>query len=170
MTSKSSSNGSGLPKAPSDKAAFIQFIERKLNLQPDCSVVDLDLPAHIQTLPQADIGIWLDSWHHLVDALGPSDNAHIGVETARDILYLASCRISNLLFSADIKPPLDQFGPPGRGLQMLFQASTCYTSVIPIALYKGRVVYWGNQPSFKWTDEECKSNDVRSIRLSQYLF
>lgn len=166
MTSKLPSNGRSLPKAPSEKAAFIAFAERELNLRPDCSVVDLDIPSHIQTIPEAELGVWLDTWHKLVDVLGTRDDAKEGIEAARDILFLVSCRLPNMLFSADgTKPPLDQFGPPGRGLRMLFETSTCYRSINPVAMYRGRVVYWGSQPSVKWTADQCIQKDVRYHRL-----
>lgn len=167
MTQKLSSNGSSLPKAPCEKAAFIAFAKRMLSLQPDCSVLDLDNPTHIQTLPQADLGIWLDTWHRYVDGLGSHEDAKEGVETARDILYLASCQLDNMLFSADgTRPPLDQFGPPGRGLKMLFETSTCYANIVPIALYRGRTVYWGSQPQVKWTQTAFTWGNVRLARVS----
>lgn len=167
MTLKSSGNVLRLPAAPSDKRAFIEFIERKLELQPACTV-DLDQPAQIQSRPTlSQAGVWIDTWHFLADALGSAEDAREGVELARDYLYLASCRIDNLVFSADVKkPPLDQFGPPGRGLQMLFEASTCYTTVVPIATYRGRAVYWGNNPSVKWSDADCAKANVRIARVS----
>jgi hypothetical protein len=168
MTQKPSSNGSSLPKAPNEKLAFVQFIERRLNLQPDCSVFDLDNPSHIQTLPPlADLGVWLNNWHALVDLLGTQEDAREGVEQARDILFLASCRLSNMVFSTDAtKPPLDQFGPPGRGLKLLFESSTCYTLVEPVALYRGRVVYWGSNPAVRWTESTFTWSGVRMARVS----
>lgn len=160
MTSKASSNGKGLISLPNAKEA-ISYGQRLIN-QPVSSVIDLDSPSNIQILPSGDLGIWLDSWHLLVDALGTQENALEGVEKARDILFLASCRLRNLLFSADSKkPPLDQFG---KGMRLLFQSSTCYDSVLPVATYKGRVVYWGSSPAFKGNSEALTWSDVRYMR------
>lgn len=154
-----------LVKAPSDKAAFIHFAKRRLNLQPDCSAINLDDPRYIQVIPTASLGVWLDSWHKLVDGLGSKEDAKEGIEIARDLLYLASCRFENLVFSADLnKPPLDQFGQASYVLKMLFTASTCYTVITPIAYYRGRVVYWGSKPSVKWTDNDCSKKDIRTER------
>jgi len=149
MTLKPSSNGWSLPKAPSEKAAFIQFIERTLNLHPDCSVVDFDLPSNQYVCPPpSDLGVWVDTWHVFVDVLGTSDDAQAGLKAARMILFDLSTKCANMVFSADAsKPPLDQFGSPAKCLEFLFNESTCYTNIHPIATYRGRKVYWGSEPS-----------------------
>lgn len=162
MTLKASSNGSGLKKAPIAKDEFLSFALRTAGLQLNDSIVDLDTPSNIQILPKAQLGIWLDSWHSLVDGLGTMENALEGVESARDILFLASCRVENMFFSADAtKPPLDQFG---KGLRLLFESSTCYKSVVPVASYRGRTVYWGSQPEFKWDDATARAANIRYLR------
>lgn len=170
MTKKPSTNGFRLTKASNEKAAFIHFIERKLNLSPSCSVVDLDILTNIQTLPKAEYAFWLD-WHLIVDLLGEPDDAEEGLKKAQDGLWIASCKYDNLFFAADGNhPPLDQYcqeGGKSLTLQMFFKNSSCYKSIIPFELYKGRVVYWGSNPSTRWTDEECKQNDIRAIRLAQ---
>jgi len=165
MTSISSSYESKLIKAPNDKVAFIHFVKRRLNLQPSCSITDLDNPNYIKIIPKAEVGIWISSWHDIVDALGSKEDAREGIEIARDLLYLASCRFENLIFSADVnKPPLDQFGHASYTLKMLFTASTCYTLITPIAYYRSRAVYWGCQPSVRWTEDECSIKDIRMER------
>lgn len=148
MTQKPVNNNTSLPKAPSEKAAFVQFIERKLNLQPDCSVIDLDIPINQNSCPsEADLSIWVDSWHNFVELLASYDDAEVGVRAARDMLYELSCHYKMMVFSADTtKPPLDQFGLPDKSLDMLFRESTCYTSIRPIAVYRGRKVYLGENP------------------------
>jgi hypothetical protein len=157
----SSTYSNGLAKAPSDREAFIEFSKRLLNLEADIIIVDLD-KSFAQEPPLADLGIWLDSWHNLVDALGTREDAKEGIELARDILYFASCRMKNMLFSVDYtKPPLDQFM---SGIKKMFQASTCYTLVEPVALYKSRVVYWGSNPS----DILTTSVDWMEIRTRRY--
>lgn len=137
-------NGLGLPKSHS-KDELLQLI---LRLQPDCSVVDLDIPSNQNGLPPAaSIGIWVDTWHYLVDALGPCDDAAQGIKEARAILYDLSRQYPIMVFSADMtKPPLDQFGTSYLSLAMVFRESTCYTSVRPIAMYSGRMVYMGENP------------------------
>lgn len=170
---KPNSTGLSLPKAPSEKAAFIQYIERKVGLHANLAV-DLDLPVHIQTLPPvADLGVWVDTWHSIADIFGTSDDAQCGVEQARDILYLCSLRMKNLIFSADVtKPPLDQFGSPGRGLKLLFESSTCYATIVPIATYKGRVVYWGSNPKHHLDSQQFEWGNIRFNRMNaaQSLF
>lgn len=147
MTQKLSFNGSGLPKAHS-KEELIYIVEQALALQPDCSVVDLDVPMNQNGCPSdADLSIWVDTWHNFVDALGQQDNAQTGIQLARDFLADLSCRYPVMIFSADTtKPPLDQFGAPDQSLEMLFRESTHYTSIRPIARYHGRKVYLGEKP------------------------
>lgn len=149
MTLKPSNDGGSLPKAPCEKAAFVVFIRRLLDLQPDCSTLDLDNPVHQHDTPAgADLAIWLDTWHVLVDALGSSDDAEVGIRAARNMLFDISKQFKGMLFSADTtKPPLDQFGSPSKSLELLFRESTCYSSIVPIATYRGRKVYWGSQPT-----------------------
>ena len=137
----------------------------------DYSVIDLDNPANIQTLPKADYAFWLD-WHLIVDLLGEPDDAEEGLRKAQDGLWLASCTYDNLFFAADgSQPPLDQYCRGGKSLalKMFFQDSTCYTSITSVGIYKRRVVYWGSKPLYKWTEEECRSNDVRHIRMSNTI-
>jgi hypothetical protein len=142
-------NGGNLPKAPCEKQAFKLFTERLLDLRSDSSIVDLDIPALQHALPeQADVAIWLDTWHVLVDALGSSEDAELGIRTMRSALMDVSTKVPNMLFSADTsKPPLDQFGSPSKSLELLFRESTCYKDVKPVAIYRGRKVYWGSNPS-----------------------
>jgi hypothetical protein len=132
-------------------------------------VIDLDDLSHIQTFPKADYAVWLD-WHIIVSLLGDPDDAEEGLRKAQDGLWLASCKYDNLFFAADgNQPPLDQYcrgGGKSQALKMFFTDSTCYTSVIPIGVYKGRVVYWGSHPTYKWTEAECIHNNIRSIRMS----
>jgi len=158
MTLKPTSNGLSLPKAPYEKSAFIEFAKRLLHLQPDCSVVDLDKTSNQYVCPpDSDLGIWIDSWHAIVDALGTSDDAESGVVAARHILYDLSCRFEYMIFSADTsRPPLDQFGSPNRSLEMLFRESTCYTSVVPVAFYRGRKIYLGSSP-------DRRSNTIQKL-------
>lgn len=148
MTLKPSSNGSGLPK-PRSKDELLRVVERALSLRPDCSVIDLDNPSNQRAFPpESQVGLWVDTWHTFVDTLGSRDNAEIGIREARSILYDLSHRFANMIFSADAsKPPLDQFGPPDKTLELLFTESTCYTTIRPIAIYRGRKIYWGSQPS-----------------------
>jgi hypothetical protein len=165
LTQSSYRNGLTLPKAPRDKRAFISFIERKISLPSNCSVIDLDTPSNIQTITEADLGIWLN-WNNYIDGLGPRDDCQEGVERARDLLFLISCRFPNLIFSADTsRPPLDHYGQPWFVLKWLFNTSTCYSKIEPVAIYKSHIVYWGSQPSLQWTDDECITKDIRQIRL-----
>lgn len=148
MTQKLSSNGSGLPK-PHSKDELIALVERMAPLQPDCSVVDLDNSSNQHACPPpSDLGIWVDTWHNFVDKLGSSDDAEVGLRIARAILFDLSHQFANMLFSADAKrPPLDQYGSPDKVLERLFAESTCYTNIRPIAIYRGRKIYWGSNPS-----------------------
>lgn len=148
MTQKLSSNGSGLPKLRS-KDELIPLFEHELSLQPGCSVIDLDQPSNQSICPpMSDVGVWVDTWHNFVDILGSSEDAEIGIRAARNILYDLSTRFANMLFSADAsKPPLDQFGPANKSLELLFTESTCYTDIRPIACYRGRKIYWGSNRS-----------------------
>jgi len=167
MTQKLSSNGGGLktapeglPKVPSEKSAFRQFAAKLIGLQPDCSILDLDNHSNWYVCPpDSDLGIWVDSWHTLVDILGTSEDAEAGIKTARNILYDLSCRFSHMLFSADCsRPPLDQFGSPSKSLEMLFRESTCYTDIRPVATYRGRKVLLGCMPTpSQWPSKLRKS-------------
>jgi len=150
MTQKLSSNGSGLPKLRS-KDELMPLFERELSLQPGCSVIDLDNPSNQSSCPpKSEVGVWVDTWHNFVDILGSSEDAEIGIRAARSILYDLSTRFANMLFSADAsKPPLDQFGPTNKSVEMIFSESTCYTNIRPIAIYRGRKIYWGSEPSGK---------------------
>lgn len=149
MTQKPFHNGESLPTAPSEKAAFKAFAERLLDLQPDCSIIDLDDPVTQQNIPvQSDLAIWLDTWHILVGAFGFSDNANAGIFKARDLLDELSMQFKSMLFSADCsKPPLDQFGSPSKSLEIIFRESTCYTEIKPVAIYRGRKVFLGSKPT-----------------------
>jgi hypothetical protein len=145
---KPSCNGWGLPKAHS-KDELIKLVKQTLSLQPDYSVIDLDLPSNQHACPpDSDLGVWLDTWHLFVDILGSSDDAEVGIRAARLFLFEISTKCASMLFSADAsKPPLDQFGSPGKCLELLFNESSCYTNIRPIAIYKGRKVYLGTEPS-----------------------
>jgi len=90
----------------------------------------------------------VDTWHTFVDVLGSSEDAETGIRAARSLLYDLSHRFANMIFSADAsKPPLDQFGAPDKTLELMFTESTCYTTIRPIAIYRGRKIYWGSNQS-----------------------
>jgi len=145
---KPSCNGWSLPKAHS-KDELIKLVQPLLSLQPDCSVVDFDLPSNQYVCPPpSDLGVWVDTWHVFVDVLGTCDDAQAGIRAARTILFDLSTKCDSMLFSADAsKPPLDQYGSPGKCLELLFNESSCYTNIRPVAIYRGRKVYLGTEPS-----------------------
>src|SRR5271168_1761287 len=124
MASRASTNGQGLIKAPITRDEFISFVVGQLELQPHCSILDLDNPStwQLTVLPRADLGIWLDTWHDLVSALGTNEDAEVGIIRAKELLGKASDEVDHFVFSSDFsKPPLDQYQ---REAKLLFERST----------------------------------------------
>ena len=168
MTQKPSRNELDLIKAPNEKIAFISFMKRELHLQSNCSIIDLDNHINIQTFPKADYAVWLN-WHLIVDLLWTADEESSGLKRAQDGLWIASCRYENLIFSADgSQPPLDQWchGNKSRTLGMFFKESTCYSNIISVWNYRGRVVYWGSEPSEHW--DSINDINPRTARLERH--
>lgn len=145
MPPRSSIHCKGLESAPIEKDAFIAFAIERLNLEPTCSILDLDNPIVLsQPLIYAQLGIWLDTWTELVCApwVGSCDDSEIGIAQARAMLGEVADHVDYLLFSADFnRPPLDQFR---KGERLLFERSTGLEAK-ELATYKGRIVFVGSK-------------------------
>jgi len=143
MAQRASTNDQRLIKAPIAKDELVSFAVGRLELGPDCSILDLDNPLVItQPLYEAQLGIWIDTWHEWACRLGTCEDAMIGVTRARAFLGEVADHVEYLLFSADFTlPPLDQLK---KGERLLFEQSTGLV-VKELATYKGRILYVGSR-------------------------
>lgn len=148
-----------IPDFKSLKSSLIEFSSNVLDINPASNIIDLDNPIHLKDLPIYKLGIWVDTWSSMVEPLG--------FEQALDILFIASCRLDNLLFCSTnhctYHTWLPEFIETERDIHLLFEGSTCYKDIKPIAMYKGRVVYLGSNPIIKL--DSINGIDIRALRL-----